>query len=392
MHCSPCKTSSPQTITKTPLVGQRQLGRLGIFTLLFAATFTVMVGSLVTPALPAIALRLGFSAAPGWLVTLPALGVVLFAPLAGRIIDRMGARVVMLVGLSLYGLFGEGVVALGFSVIAVVVDRLLLGAATALVMTAGTMLIAEFFDGTERLKMIAWQGVAIEVGGVVFLALGGILGARGWRMPFLLYLLSWVCVGFVLLSIPQSARVEREAMSEGQDSANLLPTFLYAFLAMTIFFIAYITLPISLAARFRFGERSVGYFMAFISLMAVTFAFVLPQIAKVVPARRLIRLSFVLFGAGELLFAHAHTVPGIVLGAVATGAGFGFSIPTANHLVVEMSSSEARGRNLSYLSMAIFLGQFASSLGTAWGRSPDEALSVAGIVSLCVAAIAAAKA
>lgn len=364
---------------------QNRLSNAGIFTLMFAATFTVMVGSLITPALPAIARGLGFAAGTGWLVTLPALGVVVSAPIAGRIIDRVGARRSMIVGLALYGALGECVVFLGFSRVAVLADRLLLGAATALVMAAGTTLIAEFFDGPQRLKMIAWQGMAIEAGGVVFLALGGVLGGWGWKMPFLLYLLAWVCLLCVFFLVPKPVSfVEEESAAPG-DSPSLFPVFLNAFLAMTIFFVAYTTLPAALSSRFKMTEAAVGYFMAFISFMAVIFAGCLPRIMRAVPAKLLMSLSFAFFGFGELLFAHAGNMTGMVLGAVATGAGFGFSIPTANHLVVDQSSPGSRGRNLSYLAMAIFLGQFASTFVTFGHSSAQQALSAAGFLSLGVA-------
>lgn len=362
---------------------ENHLSKSGIFTLMFAATFTVMVGSLITPALPAISRQLGFESAPGWLVTLPALGVVLFGPATGWLIRRLGARPAMMAGLALYGLLGEAAVFLGVSRTAVLADRLLLGAATAVVMTAGTTLIADFSAGSERLKLIAWQGMAIEAGGVVFLALGGVLGELGWRMPFLLYLLSWACLLCVFLAIPRTLPdKEDQVASVGDPSSDLFPVFLRALLAMAIFFVAYITLPALLSLRLHLSESATGYFMAFISLMAVVFAGCLPVITTRISATTLLNGSFVLFGCGELLFAHATGMSGVLPGAIAMGAGFGFSIPIANHLVLERSAPKHRGRNLSYLSMAIFLGQFASSVVTLANASAQSALLWTGLSGL----------
>ncbi len=41
--------------------------------------------------------------------------------------------------------------------------------------------------------------------------------------------------------------------------------------------------------------------------------------------------------------------------------GFGLSVPLVNHMTVEQSHARVRGRNLAWLSMAIFSGQFLSS-------------------------------
>lgn len=79
------------------------LSRQGAITLLLIATLTIMVGSAVVPSLPDLAVRSGFGDQASWLITLPSLGVLLFGPLAGWLIDRRGARDTLFPGLVLYG-------------------------------------------------------------------------------------------------------------------------------------------------------------------------------------------------------------------------------------------------------------------------------------------------
>jgi len=43
------------------------------------------------------------------------------------------------------------------------------------------------------------------------------------------------------------------------------------------------------------------------------------------------------------------------------GIGFGLSIPLVNHMTVQKSLPQNRGKNLSYLAMCIYSGQFFSS-------------------------------
>ena len=47
-----------------------------------------MVGCVIVPGLPAVAAQLGVGSGGSWLVTLPALGVVLFGPAAARLMER----------------------------------------------------------------------------------------------------------------------------------------------------------------------------------------------------------------------------------------------------------------------------------------------------------------
>jgi len=95
-------------------------------------------------------------------------------------------------------------------------------------MAGGTALIAEFFGGEERLKMIAVRGMAIELGESYFL-FGGILGAHGWRLSFLLYLIAWLCLGLFVSAVPKPEKAT--------------------------------------ALRFHLDEARTGYFLAFISVM-----------------------------------------------------------------------------------------------------------------------------
>ncbi|WP_324734743.1 MFS transporter [Pseudomonas paeninsulae] len=87
-----------------PLPGS--LSSRGRFTLLAVACLIIMVGTVVAPGLAIISSALGVSSHASWLVTLPALGVILFAPLAGRLIDRVGAYTALQIGLASYGLLG----------------------------------------------------------------------------------------------------------------------------------------------------------------------------------------------------------------------------------------------------------------------------------------------
>ena len=133
----------------------------GRFTLLAIACLTIMVGTVVAPGLLSIASALEVESHASWLITLPSLGAVLFAPIAGRMIDRIGAYRALTGGLFLYGLLGAGG-ALLEGMVSVFADRILLGGVTALVMAGGTTLISEWYHGHARLAMIAQQGMSID--------------------------------------------------------------------------------------------------------------------------------------------------------------------------------------------------------------------------------------
>ncbi len=340
-----------------------KLSRVGVFSLMLAASLTIMVGSAITPALIQISEHYGVEDMATWLTTLPALGVVLFAPIAGRLIDRVGSYIALFSGLILYGAIGVSAIWLS-GTIPIFADRILLGGATAIVMSSSTGLLAEFFVGEERLKMIALQGMSIEAGGIIFLSIGGVLGGLGWQWPFMIYLIAWVALLFLIIFVPfrKSSNLEEEQKSNTTNATSILSVLLAALLAMTMFFIAFITLPFYLAENFGLGSASTGYFLAMISLVAVISASVMPKMVKrfsdyqtLLTGFSLFTIGFIILSVGQSLFALA------ILAGIVIGFGFGFTIPLANHMVVEKSNVSNRGKNLAYFSSFTFLGQFLSS-------------------------------
>lgn len=338
-----------------------KLTTTGSFSLLAVACLTIMVGCVIVPGLPSIATALGVESGASWLITLPSLGVILLAPLASRTIERIGLHKGLCLGLFLYGLLGSlGMFLQGPT--AVFTDRLLLGGVTALVMAAGTGLISEFYEGHERLTMIARQGMSIELGGVIFLFIGGVLASEGWQWPFLLYLVAWLFLGLVVLFIPAPHHSLSKTDSEDSQapiSKALAFVFIAAALSMVAFFTGVIMLPLRLH-DLGLREAQVGYFLSFTSLVAVGAAALMPRAARKLGEHGTLAFAFVFYGLAHLAFATADGLTLMIEGGICLGLGFGFSIPLVNHMTIEQSRVQ-RARNLAYLSMAIFGGQFLSS-------------------------------
>lgn len=341
-----------------------KISKIGELLLLAVACLTIMVGCVIVPGLPTVAARLGVTGAASWLVTIPSLGVVVLGPLAGMLIARVGVYRALCGGLFAYGLLGAGG-ALLHGMVAVFTDRLLLGGATAVVMATGTGLISEFYEGSRRLAMIARQGMAIELGGVIFLALGGWLASLYWYLPFSIYLLAWVLLLLVLRYVPDPARHHDDSVGAGARADGPLPFALKvvygtALCSMIAFFTGVIVLPFRLH-ELAVSEAQTGSFLAFVSLIAVAAAAAMPAVAGAIGEHRTLCTAFLFYSLAHLTFFLAGTVALMIFGAVAMGIGFGLSVPLVNHMVIDQSHAHLRGKHLAYLSMAIFFGQFLSS-------------------------------
>ncbi|WP_040282371.1 MFS transporter [Psychroserpens damuponensis] len=342
----------------------KTISNFGIFTILFVSSLTIMVGTVIAPSLSGIVehKNLGFSAS--WLITLPSLGVVLFAPIIGRLLNTLGTLKLLQLGLVPYAILGV-IGAYITNDYLLIIDRILLGGATVAVQVSITAYIADFFTGEARIKMIAWQGMAIELGGVVFLTLGGILGELHWQFPFYIYLIAFLCLFLATFTLPKSKHILRaktkDLTTDNKSKPKVRLIFIASLLAMMLFFVGFVTLPLYLPQSYGFSESQTGYVMAFISVIAIITASQMPKMVKTFGDGNTVALGFLFFMLGYLVLATTLSLPFLIVTIILIGIGFGFTIPLLNHMMLEVSSLHNQGKNLGLFSMAVFGGQFLST-------------------------------
>lgn len=281
----------------------------GIIALLLASSLTIMVGCAITPALPAIGQHYGMGRFSGWLVTTPALGVIVYALTLGRLTDRIGPWKTAIAGLSAYGILGiAGPLMPGK--ITLLADRFLLGIATAAVMTASTALIMS------------------------------------------------------IRHIPRPADTGQDTADDTGAPAprqHAWPVFALAFASMLTFFSAIVILPGHLQDNLGHSPTFTGGYLASLSLVAITAAALMPKVVARFGEHTALTLAFIAYGCAHLLFCTVENLPTLAAAALCMGTGFGFSIPLLASMTIACSPAGRRGTWLGYYAMATFSGQFLSS-------------------------------
>jgi DHA1 family tetracycline resistance protein-like MFS transporter len=143
----------------------------------------------------------------GYFISVYALMQFMTSPVLGSLSDRYGRRPVLLLSLLGAGL-DYVIMAFSPSLWFLFVGRIISGL-TGANMTVATAYMADISDDGNRSANFGMIGAAFGVGFVVGPALGGVLGASDWRIPFLvaasLNLLNFIFGYFVL---PESLPVE----------------------------------------------------------------------------------------------------------------------------------------------------------------------------------------
>ena len=345
--------------------------RLVLLTLLFASTLTIMSGATISPSLPGIQEQFSGTANAELLtrlvLTIPALFIAICAPVAGTLVDRLGRKPVLLSSVILYGMAGGSGLVLS-NLYAILVGRAFLGIAVAGVMTSATALIADYYSGQERSRILGIQAAFMGFGGVAFLAFGGILAGVDWRGPFAIYLVALLLAPLVALRLHEPSRGSQEASgSGGADGSNggagrlLALIYPLAILGMVVFYIVPTQLPFYFGGSFSVGATGSGLAIALLSLFQSFAALSYGRISRL-GYRAVAVVTFVLIGVGYAMIGFASGLTLAVAGLVVGGCGVGLLLPNLNNWISSGTPEATRGRALGGLTAAIFLGQFLSPL------------------------------
>lgn len=345
----------------------------------------VMASAAIAPSLPGMQIALGGSHAElgaRVALTLPALAIAACAPLCGRVGAQVGWSKLLVASLVAYAMLGT----LGSwapDLLTMWLLRAAFGVAVAGVMTSSTALAAELTSPVERPRFFGQQAACMSLGGVLFVALGGLLASVHWRVPFSLYALALPLAWLGHRTLPTS--------SASKPARIARPTFvalpLVAAFAMALYFFVPTQLPFVPLVR---SPLVAGLCIASASLAGAATSLGFARSLRWRSSRPAwLSVSFVAIGVGYMWIGYAASLLPMVLGLLLAGAGMGLVMPNLSTWLLDDIQPAERAGAIGMLTSCVFLGQFLSPL-FAHGLAA-EAVSTrftrAGLVA-CVASAA----
>ncbi|MCP3762161.1 MFS transporter [Domibacillus sp. A3M-37] len=180
--------------------------------ILFAVMFLVMVGfGIIIPVLPFYAENIGASPAElGWLMAVYSVMQLLFAPVWGRVSDRIGRKPVMMIGIIGLAL-SFFLMAVSSSLWMLFAARIIGGFLSAANMPTVMAYVADVTTPEDRGKGMGIIGAAIGLGFIFGPAIGGIFSKADLSVPFYIAGFSSLLTFFVVLfflkeSLPKEKR------------------------------------------------------------------------------------------------------------------------------------------------------------------------------------------
>jgi MFS family permease len=348
---------------------------------LFVTVFIDLIGfGMVIPFLSFYAREYGASGVMvGAIVGIYSIMQFFFAPVWGRLSDRIGRRPVLLISLTAsctgYFLFG-----IAHGLVLLFISRVIAGAGGANIGTAQAY-IADTTTEENRAKGMGLIGAAFGMGFILGPPLSGILSSIGIRhglpgnlvpgMTAAALSFSALLLAFFVLAEskrPDSTvrskippQFDRRVWSEIAQRKLLFAVMLALFL--TLLAVSGMETSVTLHAieRFHFRQIDMSYFFLFMGVIVATIqGGLIGRLAKLLGEKTLVAIGAASFTIGLASVASVYRVTLLYGVAFLIAIGQGLSYPSLTSLVTKASPSREHG---SMLGLATAVGSLARFLG-----------------------------
>jgi len=332
--------------------------------LLLIATMGVMSGITVVSSLPLISQT--FNHIPHieflskLMLTIPSIMIALFAPIAGIIVDKFGRLKPLYAGVLLFVLGGSS----GFYLhdfYTILVGRAILGLAVALLMTSSTALIGDYLDEKGRHHFMSIQGMAVALGGILFITSGGFLAQLHWSYPFAMYILPLFFLPLLATSLYEPEK-HKPLEHEIEIESNLWPVYFTAFFAMVLFYMLPTQLPYLIIETLHGKPSTIGFVIATAMVFNALTSRQYARLKKRLSYMHIYIITFVFFGIGLFIISQAHSVAQLFFSTLFIGTGFGLILVNTNSWFLAKVPAHKRGKASGLLASSFFLGQFSSPI------------------------------
>ncbi|STQ86847.1 MFS transporter [Helicobacter muridarum] len=340
-----------------------------------ASTMTILGAALITPALPAIAKD--FSNTPhieilsGLMLTIPALFVMIFSPIAGVLMDKYTKLRFLYPAMIVWVVAGMSG-ALCESIYTLIATRCVLGIAGAFVSVGVNALLGDYYalGAGRRERALSMQGFVMSAGGAILTMLSGYLTNYAWQYAFLVYgsgiIIIALCVIFLF-----EPRTKKTKETITKDSTNnkaktsykaLFPVYFIGFFIMVAYYLAGIEFPHYIGDVLGLEPKYIGLAMALPTLSFGIFSFFYKNIAKFLSIKLIYIVALCIESLAFFLVFLVQDFYVTAFSLFCFGIVGGLIVTNNSNYLFALSLSTNRAKLYAILASCTFFGQFITPL------------------------------
>lgn len=336
--------------------------------LLLTNLFIAFLGiGLVIPVMPTLMNELNLSGTiVGNLVAVFAVAQLIVSPIAGKLIDTIGRKVMIVIGLFIFSA-SELLFAIGQGLPELFTSRILGGVSAAFIMPAVTAFIADVTTNETRAKALGYMSAAISTGFIIGPGIGGFLAEYGTRVPF------FFAAGLSLFAAIFSWMILKEPKRQLVEETNTKkPGFKRIFAPMYfIVFIIIFVLSFGLSSfegvfslfvdhKFGFTPKDIAIIITGSGLVgALAQILLFDRLTKLMGEKKLILISLIFSAVMVALMTVANSYWSILFVAMIVFVGFDLIRPAATSYLSKIAGNEqgfVGGMNSMFTSLGTACG------------------------------------
>lgn len=370
-------------------------------TLLLCSVDNTALGAVIMPILAVLAATFpGDELKINLLVSIPPLVIIPTTLLIGRLSYYVSRKTLLTIGQILYIIGGVGA-AWFQNIDYILAMRVILGIGCGIVYPIVPTLIAQFYSGHERTKMMGWGNA---VGGMIAMLMtlaAGVLGTIGWHWPFYLDLFFVIVLVMQLRYLPKvpaekdMPELQALRLSDGARAAVRIDYRAWLciglmMLSMTFGMVYLLKVAMFIAEAGIGDSAAAGLASSVTTGTAFLFAFSFPYAYRVL---KRYTVAIPLFAATAAFYSMyvATALPLVLFGCALFGCYLGYVIPYLQTTVAAITHPLRRTVVLAGLSSAMFAGQALATPYVALVESfvGTAARPILGVLAGCFGALLA---
>ncbi|CAH8705945.1 MFS transporter [Paenibacillus thiaminolyticus] len=294
-----------------------------VLLILLSNIFIAFLGiGLVIPVMPSFMNMMHLSGKTmGYLVAVFAVAQLLMSPFAGRWVDRVGRKKIIIIGLFLFSV-SELVFGLAGNATMLYISRLLGGVSAAFITPGVTAYVADITSIQERPKAMGYVSAAISTGFIIGPGIGGFIAEYGIRMPFFFAagIAFFACILSVFILKEQLTKEQLAEISANAKQSSFLadmrkslhPLYCIAFIIVFVlaFGLSAYETVFSLFSDHKFGftPKDIAIIITVSSIFGVVVQiFMFGKMVEILGEKKLIQLCLI---AGAILAVVSTVISG----------------------------------------------------------------------------------
>ena len=293
------------------------------------------------------------------LVSGPGLAAMVMALVSGVLVTKISKKNLLLMAAALALIVGF-LPMFSDSFMLLLICRFVYGLSLGLAMCLNSAVVADFFEGDERVQVMGIQAASVGAGMMIISALSGALGAVNYKTSYWINLIALICFILLLVCLPDTGKVKtdknnRIALNKEVWILSVIGLFFFMFL---ITFMTNISMHLS--GKIAGNTRLTGLLTAAFSLIQIVAGFILGAFTKM--CKKLTMSAALLsFTIGALLLVFfPRSFPWLFVGALFCGFCQGVMMPTGMVKVTNAVNPVSAAMASAMFSCAVSLGSFIS--------------------------------